>query len=362
MDTTNRRYEPLQFPYRRVQSQAGHLSDATMLTITRPQLPALSYLDIDKQKREEAAYADRNTGAAQHAPTASPVSQYPSGPPPPYSHSAPQLANTWSGVKPTAHTPPESRRTSSDDNENTKQSVRQSLPSISEALGVESQTTYPQSLPTSHPPSHSTHVSQPQAAAPPSPSAARRTYAMEPPHQPSYGNTQSYSLSSFRQDSAGPQSYQQPEIKPLQTSQTEARPPLHVQTSQPPPRDHLTGVPSYQPPASSHYEQPSSHSAGSMGPPSFPYGYTPYPPRYAQPAAPNHASGPIYQPSTQFAAPSTPSSTWKSESGSSRYEADDRAPAPSPYSESVKRHLDLFDLEEALREVCSITILQVDTY
>lgn len=81
-----------------------------------------------------------------------------------------------------------------------------------------------------------------------------------------------------------------------------------------------------------------------MGPPSFPYGYQPYPPRYAQPTPPSSANaGPIYQPSLSSAAPPTPSAGWKSEGG--RY-GEER-----PYGESVKRHLDMYDLEGALNDV-----------
>jgi hypothetical protein len=82
-------------------------------------------------------------------------------------------------------------------------------------------------------------------------------------------------------------------------------------------------------------------------PPTFPYGYTPYPPRYAQ-SSQTPTSGPIYQPSAQFAAPPPPTPAWKQE-GSTRY-SDERSPS-APYGESVKRHLDLYDLEASLNEV-----------
>ena len=349
MDTTNRRYvfAELQLSSDLLFQLNLQRSNGTMLTATRPQLPALSYLDIDKTKREEEAYQHRHSGAshAHHsAPIASPTYSYPAHPPPPYSHPAPQHANSWPGVKTTVHTPPDSRRTSGEDSDHIIKTSRQSLPSISEALG---ETSYPSSTSAAQPPA------QPTAPASPPPSA-RRTYGMDPP-QPinPFANSSTYPYSSFRQDSAGPQSYPPPDsTKPAYAPLPEPRPPLQLQTSQPPRSQQPTNNPFIQA-TSPQYEQPqSSQSSGTMGAPSFPYGYTPYPPRYAQPTSTSSHSGPIYQPSTQYPAPSTPSSTWKSETNTSRFGKHDRVNATT-YSESVKRQLDIFDLEGALSEVSS---------
>ncbi|KAK3715965.1 glutamate--cysteine ligase [Vermiconidia calcicola] len=321
----------------------------------RPQLLALSYLDVGKTKREEDSYSFRHTDGLQNqngVPPGAPSFQYPSGPPPPYSHPPSEHANNWPGVKSAVHTPPDQRRTSGEEHDSTKQTTRQSLPSISEALGVDSQTSFPASTSTPLQTSQSTHLPQPLSAAPLSPrSAERRSYPMEPPqpHNP-------YQYSYFRQDSAGPQTYALSDpAKPGYGPHQDSRPSLHLQTSQPPPR---APVPTAQPTASPRFEQQTSQSSGSMGPPSFPYGYTPYPPKYAQPElATKHPSGPIYQPSTQFAAPQTPPSSWKAESASSRYPDDHSA---SIYGESVKRHLDLYDLEAALSEISQISGIMQD--
>jgi len=84
-----------------------------------------------------------------------------------------------------------------------------------------------------------------------------------------------------------------------------------------------------------------------MAPPNFPYGYTPYPPRYAQPASSSSNAGPIYQPSLSNAAPLTPTASWKSDGSSTRYGGSDER----VYGDSVKRHLDMYDIEAALGEV-----------
>ncbi|KAI7515657.1 hypothetical protein KC331_g22003, partial [Hortaea werneckii] len=52
-------------------------------TNRRPQLPALSYLDVDKVKREEEAYQSRNMCGSQPLPAVTAASPYPQGPPPP---------------------------------------------------------------------------------------------------------------------------------------------------------------------------------------------------------------------------------------------------------------------------------------
>ncbi|USW47302.1 Putative Zinc finger, GATA-type, Zinc finger, NHR/GATA-type [Septoria linicola] len=323
----------------------------------RPQLPALSYLEVDKVKREEESYHPRNTGTPQSLSAsagASPTYHYPPGPPPPYSHAhgAPPTTNTW---HPTVHTPAESRRTSEHEKESIK--PRQSLPSISEALGkVDNQTSFastpapPSSLP-------SVQQVQPQTTVPPSP-PARQSYAMEPPQavpHSSYSGSSGYGHHSHHRHEASRQSSYPPPDSARSTSAAyppvaDAKP-MHLQISQ------ETTRPSVQPASYSrsearsphHEQQHPSHSTTSMGPPStFPYGYAPFPPRYAShTSSTSSPSGPIYQPSTTYGPPRTSQPGWKSEP--SRYE--DRGLAH--HSDTVKRHLDFFDLEASLNEISS---------
>ncbi|KAF2162259.1 hypothetical protein M409DRAFT_58371 [Zasmidium cellare ATCC 36951] len=334
-------------------------------TNRRPQLPALSYLDVDKVKREEeAAYQTRNTGTPQSLSTsagASPTYHYPPGPPPPYSHAhrpppPAQHTNTWANSHAAAHTPPESRRTSEDEKDGAKQTTRQSLPSISEALGVDSQTAFASAPP---PPSslQSTHLPHPQSTAPASPSpTARRSYPMEPPQAPpsSFSTSNSY-FSQYRSEQTQP-----PQPTPPEPARTPAAyppvhetKPLHLQTSQPASRPAPTSIYARAPEPPTSYEHASSQQpAGSMAPPSsFAYGYTPYPSRYANPTPPaSNASGPIYQPSTTYGAPHAGTGSWKSENAS-RYE--DRSAGQAAYGDNVKRHLDFYDLEAALNEIAT---------
>ncbi|KAK4557050.1 glutamate--cysteine ligase [Recurvomyces mirabilis] len=286
-------------------------------TSRRPQLPALSYLDIGKVKREEEAYQSRHGGNAQTLPSvtaASPTYAYPSGPPPPYSQPAPAStlhASAWPSTT-SAHTPPESRRASEED---AKQ--KQSLPSISEALGVDSQTSYQ---------SHTR-----PAVAPASPlSAGIKRYGMEPPPAP----TVHTSTGAF-----APHRHEPPSA-------------LHLQTSQSAP------LPALQQPA---YSYPPTSSPSSTSTSSFTYGYTPYPSRYAQPppSTTSAANGPIYQPSASHPAPQTPSTSWRSES-STKFVPSEPATGPGDYSASVKRHLDLYDLEGALNEISQSSSILTD--
>ena len=283
----------------------------------------------------------------------SPTFHHPAGPPPPYSQSSLSQTTSWSNSKPDSHVS-DSRRTSGDEYEGPKLNSRQSLPSISEALGVDGQTSYPSS----------TSVVPAPSSPPPT---ARKSYGMESSqfNNATYENNTAGQYRSFRQDSAGPPSF--PPIDApksgyasSQDSRSEFRPPLHVQTSQYARQEALDKP--YQRAASPAYEKPSSYSGSSMGPPSSTtYGYAPYPPRYAEPTPPSsHSAGPIYQPSAQYGPPSQGrSSGWKSDSASSRFVADDRSTSSSNYGDSVKRHLEQYDLEAALNDVSSLLCSRV---
>jgi len=331
------------------------------LTRHRPQLPPMDYLDHDKVRRDENAYHDRPSGAPQvlpKPPAASPAHQYPSGPPPPYSHPAPPtqyFPNTTSSTSANMHTPPESRRASDNEKEAIKQTVRLSLPSISEALGVESQPTYRPSLPLQTTPS-STHPPPPTRSLAASPSP--RSHRMEPPQQPSEQHTAPPShFSQYRQDAQRHTSY--PSVEAPRSSYADSRPPVHMQPARSPPPQRLAHQPSqYAPttaPRSPAHEQPPQHPSGAMGPPSFPYGYQPYPSRYAAPTpAPAPTAGPIYQPSLSNPAPSTASTTWKAENA--RYGGEERT-----YGDSVKRQLEMYDLGGALSDVRNFATENVRT-
>jgi hypothetical protein len=364
MDSSNRRYVSLKTTRgdRRARTRAlpapAPASDSDVesspLTRHRPQLPPMGYLDHDKARRDEDVYQDRLTGAPHvlpPPPAASPAHQYPSGPPPPYSHPAPpsqHLTNTTSSTPANMHTPPESRRTSENEKEAIKQTVRHSLPSISEALGVETQPIYRPTLPmqttpsSTHPPP-TTHG----LAASPSP----RSHRMEPPQQPSEQHTAPTShFAQYRQDAQRHPSY--PSAEASRPSYADSRPSVHMPAARSPPPQRTAHHPSqYAPtpaPRSPAHEQPPQHAPGAMGPPSFPYGYQPYPSRYAAAAPPPApAAGPIYQPSLSNAAPPAAPTPWKAENA--RYGGEERT-----YGDSVKRQLEMYDLAGALSDVSKL--------
>ncbi|KAF1350686.1 hypothetical protein BDV97DRAFT_376385 [Delphinella strobiligena] len=284
--------------------------------------------------------------ASSSAP--SPSYQYPTGPPPPYSHPAPLNGS---------RTPPEARRSSGDDQEKTKQS----LPSIHEALGVEQPHSYPG--PPAPPTSQHQQQQPPQpysvapqtsyaAPAPPSPPVSRRPFAMEPPPPP-------IPATGYAPAHRSPGSQYRPEMSPrMQQDHYERSRPVYISAPPPPPpvlpqrngysADHHP-APYHQPyaaPEPSQVAERMPAHPGSMPPPPTPFshGYSSYQrPPYAAPApyaAPPPPSSSVYQPSVSQPAPS---------------HAEPRPAIMDPnrpiYSESVKRHLDMYDFEAALNEI-----------
>nr|POF11641.1 gata zinc finger domain-containing protein 10 [Quercus suber] len=339
--------------------------------VRRPQLSALSYLDGDKVKREgDMAYMNRAPGAAQTLPavtTASPTVYHPLGPPPPYSRAPSQHILSWSGTQVETSPPHDSRRPSDDEQEGIKQPIRQSLPSLSEALGVDGQTVFAPSAPAQSlpPPSASAHTSRTQLAAIASPSPSlKRGYGMDAPQRATHP---AYAVAD-EPHSVHPQ-YQSEnlpsQILPLPPPQPPAdgtmpgysnapdRPQAPMPTSQAAARPQLPQASfTHSPTSTNEYQQPSAQPRGAMAPPNLPYGYTPYTPRHSMPVAHGPNAGPIYQPSTIYPPPSS-SPSWKHDNMHSKFEGRE-------YGESVKSHLDLFDLGTALREIASASSITSD--
>ncbi|QIW96124.1 hypothetical protein AMS68_001642 [Peltaster fructicola] len=294
----------------------------------RPQLPALEYTDAEKAKREEELYQLRHTVtktplSSSTAVSTEPTYSYQHGPHP-YSH-ATQAAILAPNTGSELGTPPDSRRPSGEKDVATQPS-KQSLPSISEALGVDNQTSYQTPLPTQQaPPPPLLPLQAPlhKSLGPSSPVPTMRAYAADPPqthaepHGPTYARsaTPKYEARSLFSD---------------------VRPALHLSTNGPPP--YLPGPGSTSYTHTTNSSSPVYERSQGSGPPSFTYGYTPYPPRYQSSGSSN--AGPIYQPSSVTTAPS-----WKSDNSSRHQERS--------YGESVKRHLDLYDLESGLNDITS---------
>lgn len=261
--------------------------------------------------------------------------------------------------------PPESRRTSGDEKEQQRPPARQSLPSIHEALGSE------QSLSSYPAPPPSAPASAPQSFLPPSSTASpsdqrQRTFSVDhintqgppnpfshprspfmntpsstaPPPPPPQAQSESLPRPSFSSTQHNPKL---PTLHPLRTTQS---PPVGAAR----PNQPYSSYPS-QP--SSAYESSAPHSAGPMNPQ---YGYSQYPPNYPLSAPPPSGPNSGYPPSaaTYSAPPRYPPPSWRSDGAElSRLEEKKLGGRSSlaPYGESVKRHLESFDLEASLNEV-----------
>ncbi|KAJ8107394.1 hypothetical protein OPT61_g8898 [Boeremia exigua] len=257
--------------------------------------------------------------------------------------------------------PPESRRTSGDEKNSYKPTPRQSLPSISEALGAEQSLPYPGPVP---PP--------PSAAAPTShhvsPSDSRKrpfepdSYSAQGPSNP-FSHPRSPFIGSSAQvpppppphnqvDSTPRPSYEQRPLYPV-SQHSSKLPSLHpIKTTQSPPPIARPSIPysSYPPAPSQAYEAPAPQPSEPMN---HQYGYSQ--PQYASypPPAPAPSGPPAaYPPASNYAGPPRYYPTSLRDNTEARLEEKKLNRASlAPYGESVKRHLDSFDLEASLNEM-----------
>lgn len=280
-----------------------------------------------------------------------------SGPPPPYSHSV-SSANPVAGGQPVIISPPESRRTSGDEKEHRPQAPpRQSLPSIHEALATDQPLPYPV-----HPPppaNHSSHYQPQQPASLPA-YTDHRPHAVEgqtrgTPHPQAQPAARSPYMGQHQHPPPpsvpAPQPSYQPEQLPRPSFSSPRNPrlstlqPLRTPQS---PVNSTRSASSY----SSRQQTSPSYSQGQIHQP-FGYGYA-YSSQYQSPAPLPPGPGPVYSPSTAYAPPRYQQPNWTPNGTDfSRAEDSRRSGRPSglAYGESVKRHLDNFDLEASLNEV-----------
>ncbi|MCJ1351442.1 MAG: hypothetical protein MMC33_001426 [Icmadophila ericetorum] len=310
-------------------------------------LPPISFLDLDKIKGEKADERQSASIAAINMPAPALVSpSLYSGPPPPYSYPS-SVASSVTGLAGYI-SPQVPRRLSDDDKEPEPQ--RQSLPSIHEALANS------QSIPYSTGPSQTFVASQ--APHPVNPNAPTTTPTprshpetiLQGPTNP-FAQTQSMSYANFNSQERRPQ--------PLHISHADPSPsrfscinghdptqyPANPKTA-PSPSPPMRPIPRQsQQPRSSPMYAPASHPSASGGPQ---HAYAPYQPTY-----PYTSQSP-----TALSYPNYSQPTWRSD-GLELDRAEEMrkaAPKGSPrgskhYGESVKRHLDIFDLETSLNEI-----------
>ena len=316
-------------------------------------LPALNFVDTGKVKNEREYELKHNSAASvvTTAPTpalSSPRMMY-SGPPPPYSYPS-STASVSHGVNGYA-SPPDSRRTSDDD----KDPQPRSLPSIHEALGKDHGSLYTSAPPpgayTAHAPqtvsiSPTTPVPrshpEPTLSGPPNPYATSQPlppYTSEPaerrPPAPSRRDSQNEELSYVGRRMSGHESVP---LSAHTNSTSSPIPPIHQSP-------HLMH-PAQHPP--SIYPQPSQVAAPIPAP-----GYHPAGPAISFPPPSTNAFPPgNYQP------PYPGQPYWRPDASEIDRAEEMRKAAPKRgdaggqhYGESVKRHLDIFDLETSLNEV-----------
>jgi len=342
-------------PWKRLPQPAqspGHLHKPDYYVET---LPSISYLDMEKIRRETTEYSQRNPSSVPtNMPAPLQVSQLNmySGPPPPYSYPS-STASSVMGFTTGYISPPESRRTSDGDKEPLS-AHRQSLPSIHEALGKDQSLFYssgpasanpppPTSVPASvHTPTTPIPRSHPEAvlAGPPNPYASSQPlpYSQEPPDprsQPANRRGSQGEDSALRSSRVATHDSGSHTANP--TANSSPNPTIRPT---PRPMQHQNSAPMY----------PSVISQGSA--------VLPQPAYYAQPAYsyPPQSAGIL---SFQNLCVQPPA--WRTDgldidrAEEMRKAASKRSPGTGHhYGESVKRHLDIFDLETSLNEVSGV--------
>lgn len=316
-------------------------------------LPPLGFLDLEKIKQENSRYSQHPpTTVNMPAPPLASPSTIHSGPPPPYSYPSSAASSTVGannasvrGPAPATYRPSHARQDSKDDKDSSYPLQRQSLPSINEALSINS-------MLTTNAPSRNITTAR-------SPTTPTTRYDGFPPRGPT---------ESYRQQSP-PESrpYEDPQrtgtapYSPRYNSQPSAvSPHMHSYPPSQPPRTAPSPAPHQRPGVSALQQRPSysSYNSQPFPPASRPdqspqtgYAYQ----QYQQPAY-------SYPPSTP-GVPSFPTSAyepWRSSANLDLERAEEvrkAVPKQSPpgsrpaYGESVKRHLDIFDLETSLNEV-----------
>ncbi|KAL8937213.1 MAG: hypothetical protein Q9216_004541, partial [Gyalolechia sp. 2 TL-2023] len=333
-------------------------------------LPSISYLDLDKIKREHSYYNSRIPPTAvtnmPAPPLASPSSMY-SGPPPPYSYPSSTASSVIGGhANGNGYiSPPTEPRKTIDEEKEQQQSGRQSLPSIHEALNREQPLSITSLLTKSNVPPPPPSSYQARQSSNPSPtSPIRHSYA----DASLTGSTTApaRTRSSPIHSEAFPRTHHSP--RPTLDTMSHRLPNNTLRESQYPPMLPPRTVPS--PAAVGRAPLPSSvfrHSSPTydsfprsapMVNPSQPHASYPTSYSYASPMATVAAN---YQPPS----PSDPPN-WRHGESEVERTRDYRPQSMKEsimkptFGEAVKRHLDHFDLETSLNEVRDISLARVD--
>ena len=326
---------------------------------------------MEKIKRENSLYhhnAPITSTLSMPAPPLTSPSIY-SGPPPPYSYPSSAASSTIGGERVDLNSghrnyisPPETRRTSGDEKEQIT-SHKHSLPSITEALSSEQQPISISSLL-----SNNTSRKPPAVAQSPTSPTIRDRYPNTLTKGPS-GPCSHYTPSSFPPTESVDRTSRPAYSPTTTTSANDVRYPAHISL---PPVNASDHYHSTQPPRAA----PSPNN-GRPGASPIQHNRALSPildrdPRTAAPTIDTSLSYNNYPPAAYSFPPTTPGAatyrtptlqqqpSWPQYSQQDRDRENDVRKAvskgsPSPtkpaYGESVKRHLDIFDLESSLNEV-----------
>jgi hypothetical protein len=306
---------------------------------SRDHLPTISFFTKDG-----SGYPSRNSTISSPTPLVSPTTMFPSQPSP-YSY---QPSATSAPPQPGYISPPDSRRAPEEEKEKQLQPQRQSLPSIHEALRNDSPLPYP-APPTSGPPPQA-HPAPPHAlvgrsagdgpAGPPNPfsnGAPAGPYMREPAYSQLQTEASRSSLASITT-----QESRNPSLQSLNSSKS----PTHSA------KTGLTSITGSQ--TGSGYEYSAPTSAGSIASPN---GYTAYsqPFTFQSQPPPNAPTYPLAHHDTRpyAATPWKPGAPEPPRVEELKNGLAGRPAVPvQPQGDSAKRHLDIYEVETSLNEVC----------
>ncbi|KAL9630521.1 MAG: hypothetical protein Q9164_006372, partial [Protoblastenia rupestris] len=321
-------------------------------------LPSLGFLDLEKIKRDPGYIHNvpANSAISMPAPPlVSPSTTY-SGPPPPYSYPSSAASSVVgcnhgiSGVQAIGNsTPSQNRQTSGDDKDTSYAVPRQSLPSINEALSISSlitttappRTSYSTQSPTS--PIYRNHTD-----------AAPRTPADSIPQQSPRDARSHDAMNRTSTATYSPRPVNHYDVNPLPTTNSfnnfpSSLPPRTIPSPLSYPRPGVSIIQQRHPlsPINNNLPPPPSRPEPTSG---APFGYQTYQPAYSYPPSTPSA--------TAFRTPVLQQPTWRSanpdleRAEEVRKATSKESPPNRPaYGESVKRHLDIFDLETSLNEI-----------
>lgn len=345
-------------------------------------LPSIQPIDPEKMNRHDAEYQRRCSGglsSANNPPSlgslASPTFPY-LGSSPPCTQSGPPAQSVPASLA-GLMSPPDSGRSSGEEKDQVRQSNKHSLPSIMEALGAETTRPYPplcisqsaNSSPATAPPLCPPSLSYPPPLPPPpnlsepepdrngypaisQSSTVTNPYAQSVPrHSPPTNVVHSAVATSQSPPCSAPITHSPPKHSPPKHFPHAHEQPNKLSTLQPMRSGNSPIVaprlyPGYSYPhtaPSPSVHEPASYPSTSV---SHSFGYPHVQSHPAPTAAPSNSAA--YSNSTYYHPP------WKSLDAEAQKTDEGKRPVrshPSTYGESIKRHLDLFDIEASLNEI-----------